>query len=549
MSIPKGYEDKYKQDLAGLIKRWAAFRRAKEKDALADFYHSCNSLSNEIATFALYALQQVMQSMSDSAKAGLNNQKHDKELIKEIDWLMNQLIRSSHEETDPFLREVLDGEIDECLQQQVSTHASDINRIVKPNIVIIDDQLSVAQSLAKTLEDFALNVSYFTSIASYEQAQKELSADLVLLDIVMPDVTEQGVFDFAKELVNKGIKVISCSSTFTFQSRLLAVRANVTDYVVKPLNTYVLVEKIGRALSLQRNRKYQLVIVDDQKTMGTFYKAMLEQVGCDVMFFSSAKALFDSLDDLNPDMFLLDLMMPDVDGVEVARMIRQEHKFDFAPIIFVTGDELIENRLAAIDAGADDVILKSTPVQTLTHQILTRLERASKVSAFVAKDALTGVLNHSEIVERANQTIRACKRRKSKAAIAVIDVDLFKKVNDTHGHIEGDKVLCALGQLLSNSVSETDLVGRYGGEEFVIIFDDCNVDDAANKLQLIKDVFSNMRFRGKHEEFRVTFSAGLVDLNAFDNVMPAISAADKALYKAKSDGRNKIIKYKLNTKR
>jgi diguanylate cyclase (GGDEF)-like protein len=242
------------------------------------------------------------------------------------------------------------------------------------------------------------------------------------------------------------------------------------------------------------------------------------------------------------------MMMPGVDGLEVARMIRQEHKFDFSPILFITGDELVETRLAAIDAGADDVISKSTAVNIITHQILTRLARASKVSAFVAKDALTGVLNHSQIVEQVNQTMRTTKRRKSKSTIVVIDVDHFKKVNDNYGHVVGDKVLCALGQLLANSIRETDTVGRYGGEEFVIVFEDCDVDDGANKVQLIKDAFSKMRFGTNDKEFGVTFSAGLINLGSFDNVMPAIAAADKALYKAKSDGRNRVVKYKLSEK-
>lgn len=522
MSIPMGYEAKYKQELGSLIRDWAKFRKKKEKDSLAHFNNACIQLSHEISTFALCALQQVMTSMSMSAEAGLQNKKNSKELIKEVDWLMNQLIRGNNEKPDPFLKESDVAGVQEDLHQKVSAFTSHIYRDSKPNIVIIDEQLSVAQSLAKTLEDFALNVSCFKSIAGFKTVKKEVNADLVLLDIVMPNKSEKEILDFATELVSEGIKVISCSSTFTFDSRLLAVRAKVSDYVVKPVNTYVLVEKIGRALSLQQNRKYQIIIVDDQETMGNFYKTMLEQVGCEVTFFQSAYALFESLDDLAPDMFLLDMMMPDVDGLEVAQMIRQEHKFDFAPIIFITGDERIENRLAALDAGADDVINKSIAIKTITHQILTRLARASKVSAFVAKDALTGVLNHSQIVERANQTIRACQRRKSKATIAVIDVDHFKRVNDTHGHILGDKVLCALGQLLSNSVRETDIVGRYGGEEFVIVFDGCDIDDAAKKMQLMKDVFSDMRFLSNKNEFKVTFSAGLVDLNGFDSVVSAI---------------------------
>lgn len=544
----QGYESKYKEDLAGLISSWASFRKSKDKDALSHFFYACNALLQYIAVYELYALKQVVKSMSETADAGIAGNKNNKDLVKEIDWLMNQLIRGTHEESDPFLDQTKSENEGSFLHQQLSARPSSINRTTKPNIVVIDDQLSIAQSLAKTLEDFALNVSYFTSIDGFKKVQNDIEVDLVLLDIVMPNVTEVEVFDFAKELVSSGIKVISCSSKFTFDSRLLAVRANVSDYAVKPINTYTLVEKIGRALGLQQNRKYHLVIVDDQETMGAFYKAMLEQVGCDVTFFDSAKSLFETLDDLTPDMFLLDMMMPGVDGLEVAKMIRQEHKFDFAPILFITGDENVETRLDAIDAGADDVISKSTAVNIITHQVLTRLARASKVSAFVAKDALTGVLNHSQIVEQVNQTMRTTKRRKSKSTIVVIDVDHFKRVNDSYGHVAGDKVLCALGQLLANSIRETDTVGRYGGEEFVIVFEDCDVDDGANKVQLIKDVFSKMRFGTNDKEFGVTFSAGLVDLGSFDNVMPAIAAADKALYKAKSDGRNRVVKYKLSEK-
>jgi hypothetical protein len=104
MSIPEGYDVKYQQDLAGLIKTWAEFRKKKEKDALAQFYHACNDLSQEIPSFGLGPLHQVMGSMAESAEAGLDDKIDNKLLIKEIDWLMNQLIRGSHEPSDPFLK-------------------------------------------------------------------------------------------------------------------------------------------------------------------------------------------------------------------------------------------------------------------------------------------------------------------------------------------------------------------------------------------------------------------------------------------------------------
>lgn len=486
----------------------------------------------------------MLDSIGSASTEYSNQQKNVKDFIKDTDWLMNQLIRGNQEQDDPFLYEQNDPPHSLTINKELCAHASRVNRMTRPSIVIIDDQKTITTYLTKTLQDFALNVSSFNSVDAFKKALPDIEVDLVLLDIVMPGISEDQVFAFASELVAKGIKVISCSGKFTFDTRLLAVRAEVSDYVVKPINTYVLVEKIGRVLGLQCARNHRVVIIDDQESMGIFYKTMLEQIGCEVTFFSKAQDMFEALDDLNPDMFLLDMMMPNVDGLEVAKMIRQEHKFDFAPILFLTAEESIENRLLAIDAGADDVIAKSASVNTIIRQINTRLNRATQVRTFVGKDPLTGVLNHGHIVEIANQTIRLCKRRNSIAAIAVIDVDKFKLVNDNYGHIAGDKVLTALGQVLSNSVRDTDSVGRYGGEEFVIIFQDCCINDAAKKVQLIKNVFGNMRFTAENTQFSVTFSAGVTSLSDFETVQPAIARADYALYQAKNDGRNKVITIK-----
>lgn len=546
MTIPNNLRHEYKSGLAELIKKWANYRKQKTETQLHEFVLSCDELTKNIADYRLQALQQVLDSIVNAAQKEIVTPSNTNNLIKEIDWLINQLIRANQQSTDPFLQEgKVKADVDN-FDQPINLHTSRISRGARPNIVIIDDQESVALALASSLKDFALNTSYFLSISDYQHSAQFLETDLVLLDVVMPNVTSKEVFLFAESLIEQGVKVISCSSQFTFDSRLLAVRANVSDYAVKPINTYVLVEKIGRSLGLQQKQNYQIVIVDDQEMMGAFYKSMLEQLGCEVTFYSSASSLFKALDDLNPDMFLLDMMMPEVNGFEVARMLRQEQKFDFAPILFITGDDNIENRLSAIAAGADDVINKSSAIKTITSQVITRLERASKVRAFVAKDPLTGVLNHGQIVESANNAIRSSKRRNITTVMAVIDADSFKEVNDTYGHVAGDKVLCALGQLLANSVRETDIVGRYGGEEFVIVFEDCSMEDAANKVVKIKDIFGEISFIENSQEFNVTFSAGIVELTRFDNVMSAISSADKALYKAKKDGRNRVVKYKFH---
>lgn len=540
MSEQENTNTQFKQILKQMIAAWAAHRKHKDGQSLQDFLNICETSREAALTEKFSALVSAIDSIALTIEKNSNLDQDPKRLIKEVDWLMNQLIKSSQESNSLFV-----GSASTNTPAQSNKIVSKLTSRSKerPSVVVIDDQASVATVLCKTLEDFGLSSCHFIGIKEFLAAQDTISVDLILLDIVMPDVTQQQVFEFASDMVRQGIKVISCSSTFTFETRLMAVRAGVCDYVVKPVNSYVLVEKIGRAFGLQGDRKHKVVLVDDQETMGSFYKTMLEQVGCEVTYFPTATELFDNIDDLAPDMFLLDMLMPNVDGLEVARMLRQEHKLDFAPILFLTADEEVENRLAALDAGADDVISKSSSVSVIVRQLLTRLERAAQVRAFVAKDPLTGVLNHGQIVETANQSIRLAARRKQPASLAVIDVDHFKNVNDTRGHVTGDKVLCALGQMLASSVRETDKVGRYGGEEFVIIFEDCSAQDAVKKTQMIKDKFGGLDFNSDTGTFNVTFSAGIVELTNFDTIMPAIAVADKALYQAKELGRNRVIEY------
>lgn len=542
-SMPSEFSLKYKKSLFDLIKVWAKFRKLKLPDDLDHFLENCRTILKDFDSFKLPALQHVISRLIDISEQSSTGKMDQKHAISEIDWLMNQLIRGSKETPDPFLQQSTKIENFPIDLRSPIEFEDNNDKKKRPVIAIIDDQKQVGLSIVDILKDFSFQTKYFASIADFKHSGNVSGVDLVLLDVVLPGVSQKEVFEFAKQLKQSDIEVICCSSNFDFDVRLLAVRANVSDYVVKPVNTYVLIEKIGRVLGLQYHRKHHVVIVDDQETMGSFYKTVLEQVGCNVTFFSDPVELFTSLEDSRPDMFLLDLMMPDVNGLEVAQMIRQEHKFDFAPILFITGDDTLDSRLQAIDVGADDVIQKSESVQSITRQILTRLDRASKVKAFVAKDPLTGVLNHGQIVEESNSFIRTIHRRDAIASMAVIDVDHFKSVNDNYGHLVGDRVLSALGQILSNSVRESDKVGRYGGEEFILIFEDCTVEDAKNKVEQIKQQFEKLPFSHDEVKFNVTFSAGVVDLKQFYSLQAAINVADKALYEAKNNGRNKVIAY------
>jgi diguanylate cyclase (GGDEF)-like protein len=147
-------------------------------------------------------------------------------------------------------------------------------------------------------------------------------------------------------------------------------------------------------------------------------------------------------------------------------------------------------------------------------------------------------------MEAAMNCFRLAHRQKSNASIAMLDLDHFKSVNDTYGHATGDKVLSGLGQLLSRSLRTTDYIGRYGGEEFMIVLVGASPEESIEKLNAIKDAFSAIDFEFNDTVFRATFSIGLADLAENNSLPHAINQADQALYASKVGGRNKISIFK-----
>jgi diguanylate cyclase (GGDEF)-like protein len=507
---------------------------SKTHNDISAFNARVNQLAQNYASHDLFSLDQMFQTLQASCFKGINKITTITQTVSDIDWLMNQLIRSNQLNPDPFL---LPSNVSGmCLLKERESSSNSIHQSVK--IAVIDDERSVGMALTAVLKQFALEVSYFDSIEKFEVSLKQDFPDLVLLDIVMPGVNAEQVFAFARTLVDKGIKVISCSSLFSFETRLSAVRAGVSDYAVKPVNPYSLVDKITRALKRDVNHSYQIVLLDDQESMGEFYKAVFAHVNVDFHFFTTAESLIKAIEYLHPDLFLLDRVMPSVNGLEVAAMIRQESKFDFSPIVFLTADECMDTKLNILEHSADDLIVKTTPAPMVLRQVMARLERASFIKSFVSKDPLTGVLNHGQIIEIANHQIQLNQRNASECSLALIDVDRFKSVNDSYGHTSGDIVLNGIATLLKSSVRSTDYVGRYGGEEFVILFVNCNLRDAHAKLELIREKCSQMRFLQDKPKVEITFSGGVVALNAYQSLQLAISDADQLLYAAKDGGRN-----------
>jgi diguanylate cyclase (GGDEF)-like protein len=234
--------------------------------------------------------------------------------------------------------------------------------------------------------------------------------------------------------------------------------------------------------------------------------------------------------------------MPGIDGIELAQVIRQIDEYVSTPIVFLSSEEDFNKQIQARNFGGDDFLTKPIKAKHLSALVQSRLERLKTLRSFMVRDSLTGLYNHTSVRGRLAQEITRCDRQNSTLAVAMLDLDHFKEVNDTYGHPTGDTVLKSLARLLQQRLRHSDVVGRYGGEEFISILLDANKEDAYQVIDEIRQHFSKIQHYSSNQGvFTVTFSCGIATVPEFSTVHALIAAADQALYRAKANGRNQVV--------
>jgi len=191
--------------------------------------------------------------------------------------------------------------------------------------------------------------------------------------------------------------------------------------------------------------------------------------------------------------------------------------------------------------GADDFLTKPIQPEHLVSSVTSRVRRYRILRTFMVRDSLTGLLNHVKTKEELDTEIMRAQRQKNSVVFAMIDIDFFKKVNDTYGHPTGDKVIKSISRLLQQRLRKSDVVGRYGGEEFAVILKDTDAASAFATLDDIRKAFEKISQHSDKGDFSVTFSCGLAEFPKFSNSTEITNAADRALYEAKAAGRNCVV--------
>ncbi|HEY3934983.1 MAG TPA: diguanylate cyclase [Gemmatimonadales bacterium] len=286
-----------------------------------------------------------------------------------------------------------------------------------------------------------------------------------------------------------------------------------------------------------------VVVVEDDPAQAQLFATWLGELNARVALCSSAQAAAETLSREIPDLVLLDVDLPDVDGYAIARLIRQDPRLALVPIVFLTARRTLADEMEGLRAGGDDFLAKPVERSHLLQVVLTRGERGRRIRELVHRDGLTGALNHSTLMAELEYAIAFATRHREPLCFLMLDLDHFKRINDTHGHLTGDQVLMHVASVFRKSIRQSDQLGRYGGEEFGIILRRCppaNAHAIADKLRLALAEAPIRLANGSEVSQRVSIGIASFAGDGEPTVTDITSAADRALYRAKTSGRDRI---------
>lgn len=296
----------------------------------------------------------------------------------------------------------------------------------------------------------------------------------------------------------------------------------------------------------------KVLIADDSAPSRTLLKAALLRWGYEVMTAEDGAQAWEILAaDNPPPLAILDWVMPSLTGPEVCRRVRETRREPYTYLLLLTSKHTKDEIVEGMDAGADDYVVKPWD----EHELKVRLRAGKRIIDLQSdlllareelreranKDLLTMLPNRAAIDDVLEQEFARCRRDACTVGIILLDIDHFKKINDTYGHFAGDAVLRETAANLRSNIRTYDQVGRYGGEEFLIVLPHCDMEQATLQAERLRSMLQSRSTMIEGVELRVTASFGVTVSDGQTGTPDLfVRVADEALYKAKAEGRNRV---------
>lgn len=363
---------------------------------------------------------------------------------------------------------------------------------------------------------------------------------MALLDIVLPDSQDGEVVDYC---IANDIPSVVFTGVLSDGFRQQIWQKNIIDYVLKgnPSSLHYLISLVSRIV---KNRSTKILVVDDSRASRLILSQQLRQYQCQVIEAGDGLEGCEALE-ANPDikLVLADYNMPRMDGLEMVKRMRLRRDRESLAIIGVasgSGDTL---SVKFIKGGANDFISKPFFKEELYCRIAQNLENLELMESLrhsAERDYLTGLYNRRFFFESAGKIFASAKRGHTTIAAAMVDIDHFKRINDRYGHDTGDVVLQQVSAILKDQTRDTDVLARFGGEEFCVLCVNPGEQVVENLFERLRRAIADATYESEGERISVTVSIG-VCVGVRDMLSHMLTEADERLYDAKSGGRNRVI--------
>ena len=406
-------------------------------------------------------------------------------------------------------------------------------------ILIVEDNKTLAKLIAKKIKEtlkFEVDIAY--TLQEAKLFLKAYTYFLTLLDLNLPDAPNGEVVDY---VLSKKQRVIVLSGNIDKEFRKKILQKEIIDYVTKNgINdiNYIL-HTIDR---LHKNKKHKILLVDDSMVIRSHMKTMLENLFFQVITVAhgeEALAILENHTDVS--LIITEYQMPVMNGLDLTFAIRKANTKDDLSIIALSENQDDEISALFLKNGANDYIKKPFSKEEFSCRInnsIEALENLHLVTNHANRDFLTGLYNRRYFFLHMSEYIDTSIE---KYAVAMLNIDNFKKINDTYGYEVGDKVIIHLSEILSSRTNYRDMVSRFGGEEFCIVLKNVNRFSAQDILERLREeVEKSYILIHTNKEIRFTISIGFA-MNSEDSLEDTIDQADMRLHKAKQEGKNRVI--------
>lgn len=411
-------------------------------------------------------------------------------------------------------------------------------------ILLVEDSRMFSAVLCHRFQnELGLVVKSCPSRKELEQilGQEGHGYSMAVVDLNLPDAPYGEALDCA---IAQGVPTIVFTATFDLQTRNRIMERNVIDYVLKD-NEFALdnlVAAVRRAIS---NAKTRVLVVDDMESARQVLVGLLKTQQYKVVDVGSgveALAALEVHDDI--EVVITDHHMPDMSGYELTRRIRHRFGSDRLRIIGISSSSDRMLSASFLKAGASDFLYRPFVTEELQCRVANNVETLAQMKqlrAAAARDYLTGLYNRRYFYDQGPKLVNDCLRRRAMGAIAILDIDHFKRLNDTYGHEIGDKVLAAVAKRLAAIFEGSEnLLSRLGGEEFAVLFPMMDSYAATELCDEIRSEISRLKVIADDEELSVTCSIGVAEISGYETFDNYLNAADQFLYMAKHKGRNLV---------